>query len=76
MFDDRVYLRGALTMHALRRHLGDGAFFEFLREWTDTHRHGLVDTAAFTALATARSPAAVDLLTAWLHNPALPPLPR
>ena len=76
MFDDRVYLRGALTMHALRRHLGDGEFFEFLREWTDTHRHGLVDTPAFTTLATARSPAAAALLTAWLLDPVLPPLPR
>ena len=32
MFDDRVYKRGALLLHALRLHLGDDAFFALLRE--------------------------------------------
>ena len=30
-FDDRVYKRGALTLHALRRAVGDEAFFALLR---------------------------------------------
>ena len=38
MFDDRVYKRGALTLHALRRAVGDGRFFALLRAWVDVHR--------------------------------------
>ena len=34
MFDDRVYKRGALTLHALRLTVGDDAFFDALRAWT------------------------------------------
>ena len=30
MFDDRVYKRGALTLHALRLTLGDDMFFGLL----------------------------------------------
>ncbi|MCF3184443.1 M1 family metallopeptidase, partial [Streptomyces polychromogenes] len=49
MFDDRLYQRGGLTVHALRCALGDGAFFRMLRDWAVGHRHGVVTTAAFTA---------------------------
>ena len=38
MFDDRVYKRGALTLHALRLTVGDDAFFALLRGWTDRAR--------------------------------------
>ena len=69
MFDDRVYKRGALTLHALRLRLGDVAFFERLRAWAAEHRHGSVTTAMF--LAHVGEP---DLLSAWLDSPALPPL--
>lgn len=31
LFDDRVYRRGALTLHALRRTIGDESFFALLR---------------------------------------------
>ncbi|MGO8935875.1 MAG: M1 family metallopeptidase, partial [Mycobacterium sp.] len=34
MFDDRVYKRGALTLHALRGRLGDEKFFALLKDWT------------------------------------------
>ncbi|RZS38910.1 peptidase M1-like protein [Herbihabitans rhizosphaerae] len=67
MFDDRVYQRGALTLHALRERLGDAAFFELLREWTSRHRHGTATTEDFLALAGHR-----DLLTPWLESPRLP----
>jgi aminopeptidase N len=33
MFDDRVYKRGALTLHALRLTVGDEAFFALLKDW-------------------------------------------
>ncbi|RJQ73728.1 M1 family peptidase [Pseudonocardiaceae bacterium YIM PH 21723] len=77
MFDDRVYQRGALTLHALRATLGDHAFFALLHEWTTTNRHGLVTTEDFTAMAARHSKHPLDgLFAAWLYSPALPALPK
>ncbi|MGW2014232.1 M1 family metallopeptidase [Streptomyces sp. NPDC001927] len=76
MFDDRLYERGGLTVHAIRCALGDGAFFRMLRDWATVHRHGVVTTSGFTAhVARYATEPVDDLLTAWLHRPALPPLP-
>ena len=78
MFDDRLYKRGAITLHALRKHLGDDAFFELLRTWARTYRHGSVATADFIALATTFTPdqeALRQLFAAWLDSYELPPLP-
>ncbi|WP_086789914.1 M1 family metallopeptidase [Crossiella equi] len=74
MFDDQVYDRGALTLHALRRRIGDAAFFALLKEWTTAQRHGSVSTSDFTALAQRFSPTPLDeLFQRWLFEPALPP---
>ena len=79
MFDDRVYKRGALTLHALRTLLGDEAFFGLLRRWVAEHRYATVTTADFIALA--EQVAGQDLgefFDAWLRAlplPALPSLP-
>ncbi len=51
MFDDRVYKRGALTLHVLRRGIGDDNFFALLRDWTTRHRHSTAVTDDFTGLA-------------------------
>jgi aminopeptidase N len=74
-FDDRVYKRGALTLHTLRRAVGDDLFFALLRAWVDVHRYGVVTTADFEELV--RDETAVDpgrLLGPWLHERPLPPL--
>jgi aminopeptidase N len=77
MFDDRVYLRGALTLHALRTTITDPVFFGLLRDWTTTHRHGTVTTEDFTTLAQRHTAEPLaDLFTAWLRETALPALPR
>ncbi len=76
MFDDRVYKRGALTLHALRGQVGEEAFFALLHTWGSRFRHGVVSTHDFVALAqevTGRDLAA--LFDAWLHQAKLPPLP-
>ena len=76
MFDDRVYKRGALTLHALRRVAGDAAFFALLRGWSEEHRFGSVTTPDFLAHS-ARFLPAVDvpaLLGPWLFAPELPRL--
>ncbi|WP_340540571.1 M1 family metallopeptidase [Nocardioides sp. GXZ039] len=76
MFDDRVYKRGALTLHALRRTVGDDAFFDLLRTWVAEYAGGNVVTADFTALAATQTGADLDeLFTAWLEETDLPDLP-
>jgi aminopeptidase N len=77
MFDDRVYKRGALTLHALRLTIGDAPFFELLRTWTLTYRGATATTEDFVALAerVSGSPVA-GLFRAWLDLPLLPELPR
>lgn len=73
MFDDRVYKRGALALHALRERMGDDAFFALLREWASTHRHALAGTDDFRALVARVGGAdAADLLSAWIDRAALP----
>jgi aminopeptidase N len=76
MFDERLYKRGALTLHALRREVGDERFFRLVRGWTAEHRHGTVTTAAFTALAERHAGRSLaGLFGAWLHSAPLPALP-
>jgi aminopeptidase N len=76
MFDDRVYKRGALLLHALRTSVGDDRFFELLRAWTDRHAHGSVTTDDFIALSGELCGAPVGgLFDAWLREVSLPALP-
>ncbi len=76
IFDDRVYERGALTLHALRTALGDAAFFDLLREWTTEYRNRTATTAAFEAMARRHASHPLDyLFRAWLREQPLPPLP-
>lgn len=76
MFDDRVYQRGALTLHALRLALGDAPFFAMLQDWTQRNRHSTVTTGMFgehAARFTGRPLA--DLFDRWLFRAELPELP-
>lgn len=76
MFDDRVYKRGALALHALRLRCGDLAFFALLHDWTAANRHGSVSTAGFILAADRATGLDTEaLLHPWLHEAALPPLP-
>jgi aminopeptidase N len=73
MFDDRLYRRGALTLHAVRTTVGEAAFFAILREWTAVHRHATATTADFVAIAERHAGSALTaLFDAWLFSPALP----
>ncbi|MCB5273140.1 Aminopeptidase N [Arthrobacter sp. SO5] len=77
MFDDRVYKRGALALHALRLRCGDLAFFALLHDWAGQHRHGSVSTSQFILAADrATGIDAEALLHPWLYEEALPPLPH
>src|SRR5699024_6800624 len=82
MFDDRVYKRGALTVHAFRVLLGDAHFFPALRAYVAEGRHGLVEPrdlwrhlAAACASAGVTESELVDVWNAWLKNPELPAFP-
>lgn len=84
IFDDRIYKRGALTLHALRLTVGDAVFFALLRDWTARYRYRAVSTADFRALAAehalvaggeGQADAVADLLRRWLDRPGLPALP-
>ncbi|TNU76266.1 M1 family metallopeptidase [Miniimonas arenae] len=76
MFDDRVYKRGALTVHALRRTLGEEVFFAVVRSWTQAHRHGTATTEDFEAYVARETGRDLGgLFDAWLRTPALPQLP-
>jgi len=77
MFDDRVYKRGALTLHALRGTVGDDTFFGLLRSWVVENNGGSVTTARFRAHCDRASGQDLDaLFTAWLDELPLPELPE
>ncbi|MFJ6418793.1 M1 family metallopeptidase [Paeniglutamicibacter sp. NPDC091659] len=79
MFDDRVYKRGALALHALRLEAGDRAFFAMLRSWSAARRHGTVTYAGFRDHVDAQLPLgrpAGEFLAPWLFEKALPALPE
>jgi len=76
MFDDRIYKRGALTLHALRNTIGDPAFFRLLQEWTSTFRCAAATTDDFRRMAAGYSSRSLDrLFDGWLFSTALPRLP-
>lgn len=82
MFDDRVYKRGAIAIHALRRALGDEAFFKAVRNYLHQARNstvapkdffGHMDDAALEAGVALDEIA--ELSDAWLNHTPLPKFP-
>jgi aminopeptidase N len=76
-FSPAIYERGALAVHALRRTIGDAAFFALLHRWTVGHRYGVATTAEFVRLAERVSGRDLGaFFHAWLQAPTVPRLPR
>ncbi|GAB49665.1 M1 family metallopeptidase [Mobilicoccus pelagius] len=75
MFDDRVYKRGALALHAVRCAAGDDVFFDLVRGWVAAHLESVVTTDDFRAHLAATAPRLADVLSPWIDETALPPLP-
>ncbi len=75
LFGMPIYVRGAWSLHALRRQIGDDAFFALLRAWVARYQYGNASTADFMALAVEISgrPLA-DFFQAWLYFAPVPPL--
>ncbi|MEU0569642.1 M1 family metallopeptidase [Nonomuraea sp. NPDC005983] len=73
LFNDSVYTRGGMTLHALRKSVGDTTFFKLLKTWTEQHKYGNVTTDEFIALAEQLSGKDLKpLFDAWLFQPKKP----
>ena len=73
LFNGGVYLRGGLTLHALRVTVGDEAFFDILRAYHDRYKYGNASTEDFIAIADEISGQQLDdLFDAWLYDKQLP----
>ncbi len=77
LFARVVYVRGALTLHALRLTIGDAAFFDVLREYVAMYQHDNATTADFIAIAEAVSGQDLEaFFDAWLYALEIPDIPQ
>lgn len=77
LFNGGVYLRGGLSLHALRLEVGDEDFFGILRTYHDRYKGGNASTNDFIALAENVSGNDLGgLFNDWLYEEALPPIPE
>jgi len=77
LFNTGVYQRGSLTLHALRLEVGDEAFFEILRTYTERFAHSNASTEDFISLAEEVSGQPLGVLfDAWLYDETLPDMPQ
>jgi aminopeptidase N len=73
IFGPAVYQRGAMTVHALRKQIGDDAFFTLLKSWTAEHRNGTATTEDFIAAAERVSGKQLDaFFQDWLFGKKRP----
>ncbi|WP_084957185.1 M1 family metallopeptidase [Thermoactinospora rubra] len=76
LFHESVYIRGAMTLHALRRAVGDQVFFKLLKAWASEHRYGHVTTQQFIARAERAAGKDLDaLFDTWLFTAGRPKAP-
>jgi aminopeptidase N len=76
IFDQSVYVRGAMTLHALRVTVGDDAFFRTLKTWAQEKQNGNATTPEFIALAERIAGKELDqLFNDWLYGNTRPPRP-
>ena len=74
LFDAAVYVRGAMTLQALRNEVGDDAFWTILHTWTEVNAFGTGTTEGFIALSEQVSGQELDdLFDLWLFTPRRPP---
>jgi hypothetical protein len=71
-----IYIRGAMTLQALRTTVGDRDFFRILRAWPTRNRNGWGTTREFLRLGERISGEQLDdLFEEWLFTPAIPDAP-
>jgi len=77
MFTERSYVGGALTFYALRKTIGDDAFFKSIRRFISEHRYRNGTTSDWihaTSIETGRD--MKPFFTAWLYSDKVPSLPK
>lgn len=76
IFGQAVYQRGAMTVYALRKTIGDSAFDQLLTRWTSEHRNGNANTDELIALAEQVSGKQLDdFFRSWLFTTGKPAKP-
>ena len=76
LFGEAVYIRGGMTVYALREKIGDAAFDRLVKGWTAGHRDGNATTADLIAAAEQASGQQLDaFFQAWLYGTTKPPAP-
>ena len=77
LFNASVYLRGGLTLHALRLRIGDEAFFGLLETYAQELAYGNSSTEIFIEYAEAAAGEDLgDFFDAWLYQEQMPPIPE
>ncbi|GIH04381.1 peptidase [Rhizocola hellebori] len=73
LFSASVYQRGGMTLHQLRKQIGDDKFFELLKTWVSEQHDGLATTDEFIALAQKISGKDLDqFFQDWLFTKSRP----
>jgi aminopeptidase N len=74
---ESVYVRGGLTLHALRLEVGDEAFFKILQTYYSRYKGGNATTDDFISVAQEVSGKNLgDFFNGWLFTVNLPPIPE
>ncbi len=69
LYSGIVYSKGALFLHALRREIGDEAFFQALGEYFQAHRYGVARPEdLLRAFEAAAGRSLTDFYEAWLYT--------
>ncbi len=77
LFNRQVYVRGGMTLHALRLRIGDDAFFKTLRTYTERFHNSNATTDDFVAIAEEISGEDLtEFFDAWLFQSDLPDIPE
>ena len=77
LFNGPIYVRGAMTLHALRLTVGRHDFSKIMRTWARRHENGHATTSGFTRLAERVSGESLDaFFTDWLVDQDKPADPR
>ncbi|MGN6258751.1 MAG: M1 family metallopeptidase [Solirubrobacterales bacterium] len=73
LFAPSVYVRGGMTLQALRQRIGTEPMLRLLRAWVADHRYGSADTAEFVALAEQISGQDLEsFFRHWLYRSSRP----
>jgi aminopeptidase N len=77
IFNNGVYLRGAMTLHALRLKIGDEKFFGLLRSYLEKYKFGNASVEDFVNLTLELNGLeAKTLLEHWLFDAQCPDFPE